>query len=84
MRQVGKQLQLHFRFTDKSFLVDEQNEGFTDEILPWKKKFEGDKWKALYNIGFEEKPEWLDKTGCFLYQVADRFQFIHQINMKRY
>ena len=27
MRQVGKQLQLHFRFTDKSFLVDEQNEG---------------------------------------------------------
>lgn len=43
--------------------------------MPWKKKFEGDKWKALYNIGFEEKPEWLDKTGCFLYQVADRFQF---------
>lgn len=75
MRQEEKQSQLHFRFTEKSFLVDEQNEEFTDEILSWKEKFEGDKWKALYDIGFEEKPVWLDVTGRFLYQVADRFQF---------
>ena len=75
MRQEEKQSQLHFRFTEKSFLVDEQNEEFTDEILSWKEKFEGDKWKALYYIGFEEKPVWLDVTGRFLYQVADQFQF---------
>ena len=77
MKQEEKQVQLHFRFTEKGFLPDEQGEEYIDEIRPWRERFENDRWKTVYAIGFEEKPGWLDAAGGFLYQVADRFQ--HQL-----
>lgn len=38
--------------------MDEQEGEFSEKILPWKEKFEADKWKALYGIGarFDENP----------------------------
>ena len=68
------QNQLRFRFTKTDFVPDDQGEAFADDILPWKKRFDEDKWQALYAIGFEEKPKWLDAAGGFLYYVADAFQ----------
>ncbi len=74
MKQQEKREKLNFRFTEKSFMQDEQEGEYIEEILPWKERFETDRWKAVYALGFEEKPKWLDAAGTFLYQVADGFQ----------
>lgn len=65
---------LSFLLTEKGFLIEEQDGGYTEEIRSWKTRFEKDKWEALYALGFEKRPKWLDAAGCFLYQVADGFQ----------
>ena len=69
-----KQKQLHFRFTQTGFVLDDRQQEYAEEVIPWKEQFEADKWKAVYTIGFEERPQWLDAAGLFLYQVADGFQ----------
>lgn len=58
MKQVEIQKRLRFRITKNGFLLDEQEGEFSEKILPWKEKFEADKWKALYGIGarFDENP----------------------------
>lgn len=58
MKQVEIQKRLRFRITKNGFLVDEQEGEFSEKILPWREKFEADKWKALYGIGarFDENP----------------------------
>lgn len=74
MRQTVKQAQLHFRFTEKDFLLDEPEGVISETLQPWKEKFEADKWKAVYEVGFEAKPDWVDVAGSFLYLLADMFQ----------
>ena len=74
MRQTVKQGQLHFRFTEKDFLIDEPQGEVSERLQPWKEKFEENKWKVVYEIGFEAKPDWLDAAGSFLYLLADLFQ----------
>ncbi|MGN1314374.1 MAG: hypothetical protein ACI4VG_05085, partial [Lachnospiraceae bacterium] len=69
-----KQKILHFRFTQKGFMLDNQDGEYVEDIIPWKERFEFDKWEAVYAIGFEKRPKWLDAAGSFLYQVADGFQ----------
>ncbi len=69
-----KQQKLHFLFMETGFMIDDQDGTYIDEIRPWKLWFETDRWSALYRLGFEEKPQWLDAAGNFLYQVADAFQ----------
>ena len=58
MKQVEIQKRLRFRITKNGFLLDEQEGEFSEKILPWREKFEADKWKALYGIGarFDENP----------------------------
>ena len=70
----GKQKLLHFRFTQTGFMSDNRDGEYAADIIPWKERFEADKWDAAYAIGFEEKPKWLDAAGLFLYQVAEGFQ----------
>lgn len=74
MKYREKQKQLHFRFTQTGFVMDDREEEYAEDIIPWKEQFETDKWKTVYTIGFEERPQWLDAAGLFLYQVADGFQ----------
>lgn len=74
MKYREKQKQLHFRFTQTGFVMDDREEEYAEDIIPWKEQFEADKWKTVYTIGFEERPQWLDAAGLFLYQVADGFQ----------
>ena len=69
-----KQKLLHFRFTQTGFMSDNRDGEYAADIIPWKERFEADKWEAVYAIGFEEKPKWLDAAGLFLYQVAEGFQ----------
>ena len=69
-----KQKILHFRFTKTGFMLDNPDGEYAEDIIPWKEQFEADKWKAVYAIGFEKRPKWLDAAGLFLYQVADGFQ----------
>ena len=69
-----KQKLLHFRFTKTGFMLDNRDGEYAEDIIPWKERFELDKWEAVYAIGFEEKPKWLDAAGLFLYQVAEGFQ----------
>lgn len=69
-----KQKLLHFRFTQKGFMLDNRDGEYAEDIIPWKERFEFDKWEAVYAIGFEKKPKWLDVAGVFLYQVAEGFQ----------
>ena len=65
---------LRFIFTEKNFTLDLQDALTSEEILEWKQRFESDRYQALYDLGFEEKPDWLDAAGGFLYQTADQFQ----------
>ncbi len=71
-REIQKQL--HFRFTQAGFLLDDREEEYIEDIIPWKERFETDKWKAVYEVGFEKRPKWMDAAGLFLYQVANGFQ----------
>ncbi len=70
--EIKKKLQ--FRLTGNGFVIDGRNEAYTEEITPWKEFFLKDRWRALYNLGFEKIPDWLDGAGRFLYRIADGFQ----------
>ncbi|MCR5283946.1 MAG: DEAD/DEAH box helicase [Lachnospiraceae bacterium] len=65
---------LRFLFTKSGFVLDSGQEIEDKEIVKWKKRFEKDRYQALYDLGFLLKPEWLDGAGSFLYRVADCFQ----------
>ncbi len=72
-KAVIKEEQLQFIFTEKDFLLDVRNinaEGASNE---WRERFEADKYRALYQMGFEEKPAGLTAAGNFLYLVSGAF-----------
>lgn len=56
-REKQIQKQLHFRFTQTGFLLDNREGEYIEELIPWKERFEADKWGTLYAMGFEEKPK---------------------------
>lgn len=64
---------LHFIFTDDDFYLDVQFVAGTDDQDGWQKRFETNRYAALYQMGFEEKTPDLTATGNFLYLVADSF-----------
>lgn len=65
---------LCFRFTKNGFVTDSHAEACEGKALSWMKRFEEDRWKAVYDMGFEERPDWTDAAGLYLYQVAGGFQ----------
>ena len=54
---------LRFLFTEKGFMLDVQEEITSEELQGWKQRFETSRHQALYDLGFEEKPGWLDAAG---------------------
>ena len=64
---------LNFLLTSDGFMLDEREAAYSDELYAWKQKFDASPFQALYNLGFQEKPLWLDVAGGYLYQVADCF-----------
>lgn len=64
---------LHFLFTADGFLPDECGEALSEAAHVWKKRFEEERFVALYRLGFVECPEEFDQAGRFLHQLADAF-----------
>lgn len=64
---------LQFIFTEKDFYPDVQTNGADADQSRWRKQFEEDKFKTLYQMGFEEKAVGLTVTGNFLYLVSTSF-----------
>ena len=66
---------LKFFFTPSGFTMDlKEDEHYDKGLEKWISRFEKDRYQAVYDLGFEEKPGWLDQTGQFLYMIADAFQ----------
>ena len=64
---------IHFLFTEQGFLPDNIEVEYTEEVSAWKERFDRAPYQTLYELGFVEKPDWLDAAGMYLYQLADAF-----------
>lgn len=64
---------LQFIFTDRDFHLDIPSAGTAEEQDGMRARFEKDRYRALYQMGFEEKAANLTATGNFLYQVSNAF-----------
>lgn len=74
MDQTTRQAEaLQFIFTEKDFQLDVPADGLEVEHGRWGRQFEEDKYRALYQMGFEEKAVGLTVTGNFLYLVSNSF-----------
>ena len=69
----GKGEILRFLFTADSFCMDDREEVICEKALQWKERFEKDRFHALYQLGFIEKPDAFDAAGSFLYQLSEQF-----------
>jgi non-specific serine/threonine protein kinase len=65
---------VHFIFTEKNFVIDIGQETTDKKVIEQLAQFESDKWQELYDLSFEQKPDWMDAAGGFLYQLAGEFQ----------
>ena len=64
---------LQFIFTEKEFCLDAQASWNTGEEDSWGHRFTSDRYYALYQMGFVEKPAELTATGNFLRLVSEVF-----------
>lgn len=71
---TAQQDKLHFLLHEKGFRLDMPETACGEAFLPWKERFAKDRWQALYDLGFQKKPAWLDAAGAFLYRVSECFQ----------
>ena len=60
---------LQFIFTEKDFYLDRQ----AGEGQGWSQRFEEDRYRALYQLGFAETSEHMTASGRFLSLVAESF-----------
>ncbi len=66
-------MHLGFVFTKTDFCLDVQQDLKEEESKAWFDKFEKDRFAALYQLGFEEKPSHMTATANYLYQLASTF-----------
>lgn len=62
-----------FIFTKDSFLPDGTYEDAAEEDLKWKKAFEEDKYRALFQLGFGERGKSFSTSMSFLYLLSEQF-----------
>jgi len=62
---------LHFIFTENDFYPDSRA-GKEQKPDSLSHRFEEDRYRALYQMGFEQRGE-LTATGCYLYQISEAF-----------
>ncbi len=67
---------LHFLITENGFLAELRGTlpEDADVLGYWYTKFREDRYQALYDLGFNEKPKFLDAAGSFLYLLSDTYQ----------
>lgn len=69
----GKRETLRFLFTADSFCMDDREEVTCEKAIHWKERFEEDRFHAVYQLGFVERPDMFDAAGGFLYQLSEQF-----------
>lgn len=52
-------------------LANQADSGRIKEIRTWKRRFDENKYKALYELGFSAKKEWFSPQLEYLYRIAD-------------
>ena len=65
---------MKFLYTPQGFVLDRKDGDYSGAVVKWFKRFSDDKYQALYDLGFSEKPTWLDVSGSFLYRLTETFQ----------
>ena len=71
---TDKKERLHFLYTQNGFGLDRQQDLTEKDLMKWTHRFTENKLQALYDLGFLQKPLWLDAAGSFLYRLTDAFQ----------
>ncbi len=61
---------LHFIFTKNGFRLEASKSDLSPELSQWQRQFTDAPYRALYQLGFEEKVDGLDAAGHFLHRVA--------------
>jgi non-specific serine/threonine protein kinase len=69
-------------YLPKDFVVDDLPIQPTDELKKWITAFEGDKYSALFQLGFNKKEPWFSPSLEYLHHLARtlarNFQFKQQ------
>ncbi|QOR33729.1 DEAD/DEAH box helicase [Clostridium sp. 'deep sea'] len=66
-----KELQkLNAYFSPQGFIIEEPEAVVGDTIKIWAEKFNTNKYRALFHIGFLEKCDWFSTAIEYLYQIA--------------
>jgi len=63
---------LQFIFTENDFYCD-SGKWLSDADQALRKRFESDRWAALYHWGITERPKGLSASAAFLYLLSDTF-----------
>ncbi len=71
---------LHFIYTEKGFYLDNRGKCDSAEAEELRQKFLEDRYLALFETGFLEKPAYIDAAGLFLYQLAD--EYVRELSSK--
>ncbi|MBR0172163.1 MAG: ATP-dependent helicase, partial [Lachnospiraceae bacterium] len=64
---------LSFLFTQTAFRTDDRVQDLGDEAQRWKEQFEKNRFKALFQLGFENAPEQESMSFSFLRMVSEQF-----------
>lgn len=70
---MGKD-RLRFALTEQGFRLDSPEAEWEEELADWRSRFEKEPWQTLYDLGFLERPAWLDAAGGFLYRISECFR----------
>ena len=60
---------MHFLISETGFSIETKRDALPENeaVRYWFGRFKEDRYRALYNLGFNEKPEWLDSAGTRLF-----------------
>ena len=73
MKKTTAPSELNFIFTPTGFVPDLAENGLTEKSRAWKDRFDGDRYAALYKLGFSEREEWFSPSMLFLHRVDEAF-----------
>ena len=60
-------------FKKDTFLVEIPDPGLDEQTGKWQQAFDEDRYEALFQLGFEEKPVLVSPTFYWLYQLSGQF-----------
>lgn len=64
---------LNFIFTKETFRLDKTNAMVFSGHQPWIEKFETNRYKALFHLGFEERPKEAGTSFAYLHLLAENY-----------